>query len=922
MSVVRVKTSSERPDRTGQAEGGSEARDSPQHAVRHPSPLGLSRRNALVAGIARALADAPTRERLVEHLALVLGHELGVAGFAIYDVTPQTATKRHDAAPRRAGALRLEVQWGVAVNASSGAARFQALLYDALVALAPRYATFEEAGDDPPAFPSDTPDVVGACGVALLPLVLGDEPLGVLAVRFEVGRTVDEDERELLEGVATQVARSYRTLKHVAELQRRADRLGAMTRAMQQLSHVATEAMLPEAVADAVAGVIPHRECDLLGTTAGGLVRVLLRRDGVTIADPPRLVTDEGQLALETLRTGVSRLAVWTDARDDGEAHVPGGAVGTAEMCAAVRYGRRTAGVVRLTSRHPDAFDLQDLDLLTILARQAGSALETARLLSLQENQRQRAEGAADLARVTLQARNMTDGATELLRVLDRLVPSIGKALGVARGRDGSIEYVATSGTLDVLRDQRAGTSLKTARVDVSGRARELHSIRDIVGAELAPHLPDEWGFLVPLSARERSLGVLVVSSPQAVPLPRRHRVTLERLSNSLALALDALLLDEDERQGREREHLLATALTTIDHPIFILDRVGVRYANPAASREYGWSQGELMDMQFEQLVAGVDPTRGRRVTDGVVETEGISLVQHVHRRRDGTEFPATVTTSALLAQDGDVLGQVVSVRNVTAERQLAEQLRHTEKMIAVGELVAGVAHEINNPLTGVSAFAQLLLEQALSDEQRESVQLIKQESDRAVAVVRDLLTFSRQDEPAIGPVDLKALLEQTLRLRAYPLRHTGIRVERFNDAAVPRVLGNVQKLQQVMINLISNAEYAMSDAPRRILTVRLERRGEHVALSFTDTGRGMVPEVRRRAFEPFFSSKPSGVGTGLGLSVSYGIVQAHGGTIEVQSETGVGTTVVLTLPIQGPAPTPIEPAAQPDRGSSRSRNT
>ncbi len=837
--------------------------------------------NAVLARTARVLADAMTRESVYAGIADVLRTEIRASGFAVYEANPQLRT------------VRLDYQWGAG---SVDSDRVTAVFYQSVLG--------EVVGSAMPMFlptldllrggrgPDDvTREQADINALALLPLMLDGQPRGLLTVRYLDPHEFDDDERRLLEGIATQISLAYRNLRYLAELERRTDRLAAMARAQQQLMHVTDARALPGAIADAVFSVVPHALCDVLANTPAGLERVLTTDRGTVITHTP---ATEAELALarETLRTGVSRLVVHMDQT----AHWTRG---TTELCAVVRYGSRSSGVLRLLSPSPEAFDLQDLDLLTILGRQAGAAVETTRLFTLQDFQRQRAEGAAELARVTLHAANVADAATELLSVLDRFVPSIGKAIAVARGRDGIIEYVATSGTLDVLRGTRPSGPRGVAGIAAiapDGRPREVPSLRLLAPEDIAATLPDEWGFIVPLAARERTLGVLLVSSPQRAPLSRRDRVTLERLSTSLSLALDALLLDEEERMGREREHLLATALTTIDHPIFILDRAGVRYANPAAAREYGWSQLELMDMQFDQVVVGVDPLRGRRESDGVFES-GVSLVQHVHRRRDHSEFPATVSASPLLSQDGEVLGQVVSVRNVSAERRLEEQMRHTEKMVALGELVAGVAHEINNPLTGISAFAQLLLEERLEDGQRESVQLIKQESDRAKAVIRDLLIFARKTEPRIGPIDLNDLIEQTLRLRAYSLRQAGIQVAVLTDPDVPDVSGDVQKLQQVLINLFGNAEHAMLESKERLLTVRTSSTSEHIELSVSDTGRGMPPEVRRRIFEPFYTTKPAGLGTGLGLSVSYGIIQAHGGRIEVLSEAGVGTTVTVVLP-------------------------
>lgn len=374
------------------------------------------------------------------------------------------------------------------------------------------------------------------------------------------------------------------------------------------------------------------------------------------------------------------------------------------------------------------------------------------------------------------------------------------------------------------------------------------------------------------------------------------NRALFERLSASLALALDALSLDEEERVAREREHLLATALTTIDHPIFILDRMGVRYANPAAAREYEWSQGELMEMRFEQLVAGQGFREGMHEADGLRES-GVRLSHDLHRRRDGGEFPAAVTISPLIGHDREFLGHVVSVRNISVDRRLEEQLRQTEKMVALGELVDGVAHEINNPLTGISAFAQLLLEEELGDDQRESVRLIKQESDRAKAVIKDLLLFARKAEQGTAPVDINDVIEQTIRLLAYPLRSAGVQVDLQLDATAPRIRGDSQKLQQVLLNVIGNAEHAMRGRDERRLIVRTTHTDDRVVITTVDTGIGMTADVRRRIFDPFYTTKPDGLATGLGLSVSYGIIHAHGGTIDVASELDVGSTVTMVLP-------------------------
>ncbi|HEY0928593.1 MAG TPA: ATP-binding protein [Gemmatimonas sp.] len=849
-----------------------------------PAAHGGGNGSSVLARVAEAFASATTRPSLYVALESIAATHLHADGFALYGV---------DVDMRRG---RLEHQWGVVVTSPGrmGSNFWDSFLGEAVQQLEPHFIEDLEAHARGGRVLAQRMLESDVHATALLPLVLEGRVKGLLSLRYLEQRTFDEPTRSLLTGIAMQCALALRNADTRDELEQRAQRLTALARAQQRLTQLSREDTLPGGIAEAVEMVVPAARCEVFIRRLDSLERVVSLEHGqMTSADFAPLA--DVALVEATARAGVARLASHLQ---DGVEVV----VGTTELCAPVRDGNRTAGVIRLLSPPHQAFDSHDFELIAILARHAGTAVETARLFTLQDLQRQRAEGAAEVARVALHARQLDEGASELLHVLDRFVPSIGKAIGVARGRDGLIEYVAASGTLDALRGHRPASLMGLLELSPNGNAVECTDLTPLAPASLQAGLADEWAFVLPLIARNRTLGVLIASAHRSAPLSRHHRITLERLSASLALALDALLLDEEERLARDREQLLATALTTINHPIFILDRVGVRYANPAAAREYGWSQNELMDMRFEELVVSEGARRAPEEDATTNGGAGVIEQRHraphdVHRRRDGSEFPAVVAISPLTSQDGELLGRVLSVRNVSQERQLEEQMRHTEKMVAVGELVAGVAHEINNPLTGISAFAQLLLEEQLTDDQHESVSLIKKETDRAKGVIHDLLLFARNTEREAGPVDINDALGQVVRLRAYPLRSGGIDVQLEFDPSAPRVSGDAQKLQQVLLNIIGNAEYAMRDRPRRVLTLATKGHGETVSISATDSGKGMPEEVRRRIFEPFFTTKPNGVGTGLGLSVSYGIVRAHGGTITVESEPDVGTTVTIVLP-------------------------
>jgi signal transduction histidine kinase len=193
-------------------------------------------------------------------------------------------------------------------------------------------------------------------------------------------------------------------------------------------------------------------------------------------------------------------------------------------------------------------------------------------------------------------------------------------------------------------------------------------------------------------------------------------------------------------------------------------------------------------------------------------------------------------------------------------------------------------------------------MEDKLPREQFESVSLIKREADRAIGVIRDLLLFARKTEARDVVVDVNTIVKHTVRLRALASRSSGIEVHMHLDETNPQVRGDEQKLQQVLLNLLVNAESAMEGSELRHLTVMTQKKKGMVQLVVSDTGHGMQPSVAQRVFEPFFTTKPPGKGTGLGLSVSYGIIQAHDGAISVESAPESGSTFTILLPLDNEA--------------------
>jgi PAS domain S-box-containing protein len=354
---------------------------------------------------------------------------------------------------------------------------------------------------------------------------------------------------------------------------------------------------------------------------------------------------------------------------------------------------------------------------------------------------------------------------------------------------------------------------------------------------------------------------------------------------------------------------------------IFTLDEQGrFTSVNRALETASGRTRDEIIGREFVILIDPRDRIVTWRTFEEAKATGQSRRVELRYAGPDGQERRASLMATPMTDRAGSVAVLGV-VRDVTDEHRLTEQLLRQEKLAAIGQLVSGVAHELNNPLAGVMAFAQLLLAgPGLEEEQRQSVETIHQESRRAAKIVSNLLTFARQHPPARVATDINQVLLDTLELRRYALRLHEIEVETALDDALPLTWADSSQVQQVLLNLIGNAEQALIDweGARRI-RVTTGRREEMLVITIADSGPGIPEALIAQVFNPFFTTKPVGQGTGLGLSISDGIVREHRGRIRVTSVPGEGATFIVELPItMATTPLPASVPARARRTSAR----
>src|SRR5467141_2816884 len=331
---------------------------------------------------------------------------------------------------------------------------------------------------------------------------------------------------------------------------------------------------------------------------------------------------------------------------------------------------------------------------------------------------------------------------------------------------------------------------------------------------------------------------------------------------------------------------------------ILVVDTAGlISYAN---RRWYdaGYEQRELVGCPLADLVS---PTRRRILVDALNSTLSGHQVDNLDLavvRGDGRVGQFSVNLSPMRDEQGLVTSIVVLMTDITDSAMLQSKLIHAEKMAAVGQLVSGVAHEVNNPLTAILGFADLLMENPeMPEVARKDLRVILQEAQRTKQIVQNLLSFARQMPPQRKPVQLNGILRRTVQLRAYDFNSHGVEIIERLDEGLPQVVGDSHQLQQVFLNIMNNAYDAVRETGRpariEIMTANL---GTYVEVSFRDNVQGITQPDR--IFDPFFTTKEVGKGTGLGLSICYGIVREHGGEILCHNNSGAdGATFIVRLP-------------------------
>ena len=392
------------------------------------------------------------------------------------------------------------------------------------------------------------------------------------------------------------------------------------------------------------------------------------------------------------------------------------------------------------------------------------------------------------------------------------------------------------------------------------------------------------------------------------------------KISGVVTSARDVTEQHEIERKLHQEQEFVRRLIECFPDLIVVLDSEGrFKFVSERLKDVLGVSPEEYVGKQVGLRMSSEDRAKLSEMLQNTVSgRKAQEQIEIRAQHADGTWKTLRITARPLFDEQGRITGMVSSGRDVTESKQFEQQLAQSEKFAAMGQMMAGAAHELNNPLTAILGISDLLRERATDETTRRQVDTILQQARRAAGIVLNLLAFSRPSAHGNARIDLKSTIQEVLQIEGALLAKKNIRVTFAASGELPPVEGNRRLLTQVFSNLIANAEQSISAARGEgRLDISISCVDHRIRVSFADDGAGIAPEIIDKIFDPFFTTKRPGGGSGLGLTIALAVIKEHGGTIEVQSTAGLGATFHVFLPPCAQAPSASASSSSPSLASA-----
>jgi len=742
-------------------------------------------------------------------------------------------------------------------------------------------------------------------GVAAVPLKWGDRILGVVNVT-DVGQAsaFTDGDLSLLELFASQAAIAIENARLYSRQEQRSREL--MT--LHDTSLHITSRVDVDSVLDAIA----VGAAELLdGLTAELYLYRPSRGDLKSAASsglPPELVggvlrRGEGVAG----RVLLTEAPLIVDDYDSWEGRTPAFAgYGFARVVGVpIKYGNDLLGVLLVDRpRSKPPFRGSDVNLLTLLANQAAIAIENARL---HDQTKRRLEELSAIEEIVGELSSTLDLGKVISMVLDKAVEATEASAGsidiVAEDRSCLI-WLAHRGYPPRAASQYApASSIERGIVGRVARTGGLALVDDVSkDPDYLGVVPDTRSQLtVPIIIEKAVAGVIVLESPKLGGFTQEHADFVQHLAEHAAVAMDNAQLYERLTRSEERYRAY---VENVPDAIWEADADWrFTYWSPQVESLTGYAPEELLGHTPDGILVHPDDVEEFRDNFHrmIEEKNEETTLRHRALHKDGSFLHLEVSVKPMWDDHGGLVKYGGVARDVSEQIRLQAHVVQSAKLSAIGQMISGVAHELNNPLTTVMGYTQLLQARDADDSVQADLQRIYEGASRAQRIVQNLLTFSRQKKPERTPTDVNEVIEHTMTLRRHQLQADNVEVVTDLADNLPWTMADGYQLGQVFLNIVNNAHQAMSQVPgRRILTVRSALTdATTIRVTFADTGGGIPQEILDKVFDPFFTTRDVGVGTGLGLSVAHGIVQEHGGRIWAESAPGKGATFIVELPVK-----------------------
>lgn len=580
---------------------------------------------------------------------------------------------------------------------------------------------------------------------------------------------------------------------------------------------------------------------------------------------------------------------------------------------------RETVGVVSLVAFERDAFSVEDKLLLSMAGIKMGYAVENANLYLKTLEQARREKAISEIAATLSASVDVENNFDEFIEIMHKLVDFNRLGVLISESDGASVKVITSNENKPPLVEAPNGLHF------ISGTAIEwvLKNKRPVICDDISKDtrfkerlkLAEDGlksQMVIPLISKGQAVGSLNMVSTSEAAYNGDTISRLQPVVDQLAMAIaNQKLFNNIAEAKNEWETTFDAASEGI---VMVSKDHRITRVNRTAAALLGGEVEDILDHPCYKLLhkSGTVPD-SCLMKQAYAEKTTACMEQE---NEDGSVLEMIV--DPVYDAQGAFVGAVHFLRDITEARKLRQQLVQSEKMVAVGQLVAGVAHEINNPLTGVMGYAQLLQTRDIDDRARKDAESISREAERATKIVQHLLSFARTHQPERITVDINSVLRNSIDLKVYELKVNNIQIEPDLDAGIPLTTADPHQLQQVFLNMINNSEQAMlDDRGSGLLRISTRLVDDNIHIVFADNGPGIPEESRDRIFEPFFTTKDVGRGTGLGLSVCYGVVTDHGGRIFVEPTAGQGATFVIELPLTVAALTKEENVEEEQNSSS-----